>query len=143
MCELKQCPRCKNERLEGTENYCPICGLNLKSGMTNVDVISQIEDLIDEAEAHIKDDPFDSEVFRSDKEALETVKAAYERTAQEVPVQEQPQYLHKLQIIGEDIVKLDDFKLKGLTKYNLCKNSDVGKSKLDLTIIVDNSKMIF
>ncbi|EGT4144720.1 hypothetical protein P5E99_15595 [Clostridium perfringens] len=24
------CPRCKNEKLQGTENYCPICGLKLK-----------------------------------------------------------------------------------------------------------------
>lgn len=27
--ELK-CPRCENEKLKGTENYCPICGLKLK-----------------------------------------------------------------------------------------------------------------
>lgn len=24
------CPRCENEKLQGTENYCPICGLKLK-----------------------------------------------------------------------------------------------------------------
>lgn len=24
------CPRCENEELKGTENYCPICGLKLK-----------------------------------------------------------------------------------------------------------------
>lgn len=29
MKELK-CPRCKNEELKGNENYCPICGLDLK-----------------------------------------------------------------------------------------------------------------
>lgn len=95
MCKLKQCPRCKNEELEEDQNYCQICGLDLK------------------------------------------------RTAQEVLVQEQSNILYKLSIIGEDIVKLDDFELKGLTKYNLCKNSDIGISKLDLTIIVDNSKTIF
>ncbi len=27
--ELK-CPICENEKLKGTENYCPICGLKLK-----------------------------------------------------------------------------------------------------------------
>lgn len=25
-----KCPRCENEELKGSENYCPICGLNLK-----------------------------------------------------------------------------------------------------------------
>lgn len=25
-----KCPRCKNEELKGTENYCPICGLDLE-----------------------------------------------------------------------------------------------------------------
>ncbi len=29
MKELK-CPRCKNEELKGNENYCPICGVDLK-----------------------------------------------------------------------------------------------------------------
>ncbi|WP_419867417.1 hypothetical protein [Clostridium perfringens] len=29
MKELK-CPRCKNEELQGNENYCPICGLDLE-----------------------------------------------------------------------------------------------------------------
>ncbi len=24
------CPRCENEKLKGTENYCSICGLKLK-----------------------------------------------------------------------------------------------------------------
>ncbi|MDU4910588.1 hypothetical protein [Clostridium baratii] len=66
-----------------------------------------------------------------------------ETTAQEAEVQEQSNSLHKLNIIDEDVVKLDDFQLKGITKYNLCKSSDTGISKLDLTIIVDNSKTIF
>lgn len=26
------CPRCENEKIKGTENYCPICGFNLKKG---------------------------------------------------------------------------------------------------------------
>lgn len=25
-----KCPRCKNEELQGNENYCPICGLDLE-----------------------------------------------------------------------------------------------------------------
>lgn len=25
-----KCPRCENEELKGNENYCSICGLNLK-----------------------------------------------------------------------------------------------------------------
>lgn len=28
--EKLKCPRCENEKLKGPENYCPICGLNLK-----------------------------------------------------------------------------------------------------------------
>lgn len=27
-----KCPRCKNEELKGNENYCPVCGLELKEG---------------------------------------------------------------------------------------------------------------
>lgn len=32
--EKLKCPKCENEELKGTENYCPICGLNLKEKTT-------------------------------------------------------------------------------------------------------------
>lgn len=99
-----ECKRCHYE-LKGTEKYCPICGLNLKGGMTKDEVIDQIDDLINEAELHIEADPFDCEVFRKDKEALETVREVLERTAQEVPVQEQSKEI-ELQIGGETIAKI-------------------------------------
>lgn len=31
--DKSKCPRCENEELRGTENYCPICGLELKKGL--------------------------------------------------------------------------------------------------------------
>lgn len=40
MCKTK-CPRCKNEELKGTENYCPICGLDLKATAQEVPVQEQ------------------------------------------------------------------------------------------------------
>lgn len=91
-----KCPRCENEELKGSENYCPICGLNLK-----------------------------------------------ERTAQEVLVQEQSEHFHKLSIIGEDVIKLDDFQLKGVCKYTLSKSVETEISTLDLRIIINNSKTVF
>lgn len=30
--EKLKCPRCENKELKGNENYCSICGLNLKEG---------------------------------------------------------------------------------------------------------------
>ncbi|EOU1594541.1 hypothetical protein QYB28_000581 [Clostridium perfringens] len=91
-----KCPRCENKELKRNENYCPICGLNLK-----------------------------------------------ERTAQEVAIQEQSEHLHKLSIIGEDVIKLDDFQLKGVCKYTLSKSVETEISTLDLRIIINNSKTVF
>ncbi|WWU65402.1 hypothetical protein QJR26_03340 [Clostridium baratii] len=45
MDKLKQCPRCKNEELKGTENYCPICGLDLKVTAQEVKVQEQLEEV--------------------------------------------------------------------------------------------------
>ncbi|EOU1650919.1 hypothetical protein G6Z26_04530 [Clostridium perfringens] len=43
-----RCPRCENEELKGTENYCPICGLNLKEETAQeVPVQEQFEIRID------------------------------------------------------------------------------------------------
>lgn len=85
MCNKLKCTRCHYE-LKGTENYCPICGLNLKGGMSKEEVIGQIDSLINEAELHIESDTFDCEVFRNDKEALETVKAVYETFTDSVEI---------------------------------------------------------
>lgn len=66
-----------------------------------------------------------------------------EKTAQEVPIQEQSEHLHKLSIIGEDVIKLDDFQLKGVCKYTLSKSVETEIYTLDLRIIINNSKTVF
>ncbi|MBY0755059.1 hypothetical protein K5V21_06280 [Clostridium sardiniense] len=47
MCKLEQCPRCKNEKLEEGQNYCQICGLDLKRTAQEVPVQEQLLNLLD------------------------------------------------------------------------------------------------
>lgn len=43
-----KCPRCKNEELKGNENYCPICGLDLKDGTAqDIAILEPLEIRID------------------------------------------------------------------------------------------------
>lgn len=79
MCKSTECQRCGYSELEEDNNYCPVCGKNLTGGMTINEVEKQIVSLIKESTEHIDVDPLDSEVFRRDKEALETVLGVYER----------------------------------------------------------------
>lgn len=45
--------------------------------MSKQEIISQVNSLIRDTKMQIESDPFDSEVFRKDKEALETVLKSY------------------------------------------------------------------
>lgn len=64
-----------------------------------------------------------------------------ERTAQEVPVQEQSNNLHTLKIEDENILKLDEFHLNGVTYYNILKNSLNEPPELTVKLILNNSKI--
>lgn len=43
---MNKCPRCKNEELKGNENYCPICGLDLKEKLAHEVSLNMQENLI-------------------------------------------------------------------------------------------------
>lgn len=48
MCKKLECTRCHYEGLKGTENYCPICGVNFKKGTAQeVPVQEQLLNLLD------------------------------------------------------------------------------------------------
>ena len=51
--------------------------------------------------------------------------------------------LHSLSISSEDLIKLDDFTLTGVTYYNLCKDFNNGITELTLKILVYKSKIDF
>ena len=82
---MNKCPRCDNENLKEDYSYCPICGLKLE--MTREQVIEQLKDLVKDRESFCVGD-YDV-VFEQDIQALEYAIKELERTAQEVPVQEQ------------------------------------------------------
>lgn len=54
MCNKLKCTRCKYE-LKGTENYCPICGLNLKEGTDQELPVKGLEMLCKLIAKHIKE----------------------------------------------------------------------------------------
>lgn len=81
---MNKCPRCESEILKNW-NHCPKCGLKLE--MTREQVIEQLKDLVKDRESFCVGD-YDV-VFELDIQALEYAIKELERTAQEVPVQEQ------------------------------------------------------
>lgn len=82
---MNKCPRCENEKLVENQNFCQICGLKLE--MTREQAIEQLKDLVKDRESFCLGD-YDV-VFELDIQALEYAIKELERTAQEVPVQEQ------------------------------------------------------
>lgn len=46
MCKLEQCSRCKNEKLEEGQNYCQICGLDLKVPTQEIETKEQSRNFI-------------------------------------------------------------------------------------------------
>ncbi len=81
---MNKCPRCESEMLKSW-NHCPKCGLKLE--MTREQAIEQLKDLVKDRESFCVGD-YDV-VFELDIQALEYAIKELERTAQEVPVQEQ------------------------------------------------------
>lgn len=79
---MNKCPRCKNEKLREGQNFCQICGLSLKE-ISNEQVIECLKGLREQYKC-IYGDEFIFEIS-----CLEIAIKELERTAQEVPVQEQ------------------------------------------------------
>lgn len=80
---MNKCPRCENENLKDGQNFCQICGLKLC--MTREQALERAIELKEFSEK------FESVSFLdSDKEFFEYVVKELEKTAHEVPVQEQP-----------------------------------------------------
>lgn len=65
-----------------------------------------------------------------------------ELTAPEVPVQEQSNNLHVLRI-KKNTLMLDNFILKGVTRYNLLNDACKGISEININLIIDNPKIDF
>ena len=99
---MNKCPRCENENLKDGQNFCQICGLDLKRE-ERVEVISVLK-LIESFFENIEDNDPDIEKWKSI--CVESLKYAIdelEKTAQEVPVQEQ--YV-TLKIDSKEIAKV-------------------------------------
>lgn len=73
---MNKCPRCKNEKLVENQNFCQVCGLNLDTSKKGAIVSLK----------KLHDNPL---LSISERQAIEYAITELERTAQEVPVQEQ------------------------------------------------------
>ena len=100
-----ECKRCHYE-LKGTEKYCPICDTCLKN-ITKEKAIELLKKDLNGYEELLKTNKdVNSRINFSEKmKALEMSIEVLERTAQEVPVQEQSKEI-ELQIGGETIAKI-------------------------------------
>ena len=74
---MNKCPRCKNEKLREGQKFCQMCGFNLNMNKENA--ITSLKKLVDENKL----------LYPSERQAIEYAILELERTAQEVPVQEQ------------------------------------------------------
>lgn len=73
---MNKCPRCENEKLVKNQKFCQICGLKLDTSKEGA--IASLKEL------------HDNPLLRpSERQAIEYAITELERTAQEVPVQEQ------------------------------------------------------
>ena len=96
---MNKCPRCKNENLKEEYRYCPICGLDLKDKQ-RATVIKNLKFI---KSWHEMTKPEDSEQEYLKVTCINTLEYAIrelERTAQEVPVQEQSKKIN-ISIDGE------------------------------------------
>lgn len=74
---MNKCLRCNNEKLKEGQNFCQMCGLKLDMNKENA--IASLKKLVDENKL----------LYPSERQAIEFAILELERTAQEVPVQEQ------------------------------------------------------
>lgn len=85
---MNKCPRCENENLKEEYNYCPVCGrvINQTAKEAAIEMLTTMRDFHIEQEC----DDSERENFKlSCVGALELAIRELERTAPEVPVQEQ------------------------------------------------------
>ncbi len=99
---MKRCPRCKNEEVRKGQNFCQICGLDLnrEERVETISVLKLIESFFEKIEDN------DSDIEKWKSICVESLKYAIdelEKTAQEVPVQEQ--YV-TLKIDSKEIAKV-------------------------------------
>ncbi|MFQ8922383.1 MAG: hypothetical protein ACLR60_10855 [Clostridium paraputrificum] len=85
---MNKCPRCENENLKEEYNYCPVCGrvINQTAKEAAIEMLKTMRDFHIEKECHA---PEDEDIKLSCVGALELAIRELERTAPEVPVQEQ------------------------------------------------------
>ena len=107
--------------------------------MNREQVINRLKDLMLERKSFITGDYYD-EAYKKDVQALEYAIKELERTAQEVPVQEQSNKLH-LFIVKNNLIQLDDLKLKGVISYTLQKTSRLDLQELTLKMQVCKTKI--
>ena len=74
---MNKCPGCENESLVENQNFCQVCGLKLSIGRD--EAIISLKKLLQENPA----------LYLSERQAINYAIKKLERTAQEVPVQDQ------------------------------------------------------
>ena len=102
--------------------------------MDRKQVIAQLESLLLDRKSFLTDDVDSCEEFIKDIEALE-IAIKELKSNNEVAACNS---LHSLSITNEDLIKLDNFTLKGVKYYNLFKNTSKGLSELTLKISISS-----
>ena len=85
---MNKCPRCENENLKEDYNYCPICGSFVDLDMAK-EAAKILNTIIDEYKTYECEDTEEEKYRALVVGALAIGINELERTAQEVPVQEQ------------------------------------------------------
>lgn len=89
---MNKCPRCNNEKLKEEYNYCPICGADLEevkvklNKMRDIQLLREIKDSFENYECSNSVQKYHAINY---SRALGNAIKELERSAQEVPVQEQ------------------------------------------------------
>jgi hypothetical protein len=98
---MNRCLKCENENLKEEYNYCPVCGrvINQSAKEAAIEMLKTMRDFHIEQEC---DDSEDEEFKLACVGALEVAIRELERTAPEVPVQEQSNKL--IITIGDEVI---------------------------------------
>lgn len=99
---MNKCPRCENEKLKDDYNYCPICGALTEIDMAK-EAVKILNTLIDNYKTYECEDTEEEKYRALVVGALSIAINQLEKTAQEVPVQEQ--YV-TLKIDSKEIAKV-------------------------------------
>lgn len=114
---MNKCPRCENENLKEDYNYCPVCGLLISQDhrKTVISNLRVIRDGFKEMEC------YDSETEETKLVSICSLDVAIrelERTAPEVPVQEQPK---TLEFINKEFdINLSQKQYDDIAIFDLC-----------------------